>query len=336
MIFAGTNIKNMGDVLQPVTVEYLYNAIREPKLEIAMKIKQLRIVRKLNPVTYSSLKQQLPYVVTSVFNPLVRRSENFAYTEYFILDIDHLSEKGLILDDVRKRVNADERTLLSFESPGGDGLKVFMRLRERCYDAMMYKIFYKSFLGDFSRIYGLEQSVDLKTCDVTRACFVSSDENAFYNEKAEPVDIGQWLHQDDSQDLWDQKRALEADVAPKSEKEEKAKDPDAEMMMEIRMRLNQSSRGIKEKQEVFVPQIRDEIADDLKVYIESMGLIVNGMSNINFGKKIKVSLGLKISEVNLFYGKKGFSVVATSKSGTNKELNELVAEVVGTYLEMRS
>lgn len=326
----------MGDLLQPVTVEYLYSAIREPKQEIAMKIKQLRIVRKLNPITYSSLKQQLPYVVTSVFNPLVRKSENFAYTEYFILDIDHLSEKGLMLDDVRKKINADERTLLSFESPGGDGLKVLMRLKERCYDAMLYKMFYKSFLGDFSKTYGLEQSADPKTCDVTRACFVSSDENAFYNEKAEPVDIRQWLHQDNSQELWDQKRAQESEISSESgHREERVKDPDAEMMMEIRMRLNQSSRRIKEKPEVFVPQILDEIADDLKVYIESMGLIVNGMSNINYGKKIKVSLGLKISEVNLFYGKKGFSVVATSKTGTNKELNELVTEVVGAYLDMR-
>lgn len=336
MIYAGTNIKSAGDILQPVTVEYLYNAIHTPKQEIALKIKQLRIVRKINPSAYSTLKQQLPYIVTSVFSPLVRRSENFAYSEYFILDIDHLSEKGLILDDVRKKVNSDDRTLLSFESPGGDGLKILMKLKEKCYDAMLYKMFYKSFLGNFSTMYNLGQSVDQKTCDVTRACFVSCDEFAYYNKGAETVDMRLWLHQESSQQLWDQLRAQDEEINSQSEYQEvKIKDPDADMMSDIRRRLNPSLQRIHEKQDIFVPKILDDLSEDLKGYIESLGLIVNSMSNINYGKKITVTLGLKVAEVNLFYGKKGFSVVATTKTGTNKELAELVSEVVSTYLDMR-
>ena len=45
--------------------------------------------------------------------------------------IDHLSEKGLSLADTRKRIEKDTRTVLSFVSPGEDGLKVLFKFKER-------------------------------------------------------------------------------------------------------------------------------------------------------------------------------------------------------------
>ena len=144
MISFGTNIQSNADMLQKIPVKYLYDSLRHPRPDIVSSIRQLRIVRELDNKQYSSLKRKLPYLVCGMFNPPYRRTENFAYTEYFIIDIDHLSEKGLSLADTRKCIEKDTRTVLSFVSPGEDGLKVLFKLKERCYDSGLYSLFYKS------------------------------------------------------------------------------------------------------------------------------------------------------------------------------------------------
>jgi hypothetical protein len=40
----------------------------------------------------------------------------------------------------------------------------------------------------------------------------------------------------------------------------------------------------------------------------------------------------KEAETNLYYGKRGFSVVETPRSGTDAELNALMADMVRTYV----
>lgn len=133
MILAGRNIQSAGDPLTKVKVEYLYYSLRNPKPQIVGHIRQLRIVQSLDRKQYSLLKRQLPYIVCSIFNPPIRRTENFAYTEHFIIDIDHIGEKGLDISSLRQKLQMDPRVELSFLSPSQDGLKLMFRLSERCY-----------------------------------------------------------------------------------------------------------------------------------------------------------------------------------------------------------
>lgn len=56
MLQAGKNITTAGDTLQKVPVEYLYNAIKKPKPDVANRIKQLRIVRNIDTKQYAMLK----------------------------------------------------------------------------------------------------------------------------------------------------------------------------------------------------------------------------------------------------------------------------------------
>ena len=37
---------------------------------------------------------------------------------------------------------------------------------------------------------------------------------------------------------------------------------------------------------------------------------------------------MKQAEINLFFGKKGFSVVQSPRTGTNAELNQLMADLI--------
>ena len=70
----------------------------------------------------------------------------------------------------------------------------------------------------------------------------------------------------------------------------------------------------------------------LKQHLEQTGLLVTEIVNIQYAKKVKVRMGMKEAEVNLFYGKRGFSVVISPRRGTNEELNKLVAQLIEQFV----
>ena len=93
MISYGTNIHLANEELQRFPIEHLYESIKSPVPEIVAKISQLRIIRTLDKSKYAEKKSLLPYFVCANFNPRHRRVVNFAYTEYFVADIDHIAER---------------------------------------------------------------------------------------------------------------------------------------------------------------------------------------------------------------------------------------------------
>lgn len=238
MLSVGNNLLSQIDALKKVKVDYLYHSLRNPKPEIRAKIVQLRIIRNLDSKQYTMLKRQLPYVVCASFKPPYRRTENFAYTEYFIMDIDHLYEKGIDLQQVRQKIQMDNRVMLCFLSPSEDGLKVLFRLKERCYDAGLYSLFYKAFLKNFSKQYGLEQAIDDRTSDVCRACFISVDGKAYYNSSAEPVDMNSYLQCDDVNSLFELRNSFVREMKEVEEvavRRENDTEPDSEVIQRVKL-----------------------------------------------------------------------------------------------------
>lgn len=335
MISAASNIRDINEELKKMPMRHLYDAIRNPRESTKSLLRQLRIVKQLNPNQYATLKRQLPYFVCAMFNPPYRKTENFAYTEYFIIDIDHISEKGLILDDLFKTIVKDSRTLLCFRSPGGDGIKVIMKFSERCYDVGLYKTFYKIFLVKYSKQYGLEQVVDTKTCDVARACFLSADENAFFNPFAKCVSISEYLSPDTDISLaFDLKRKADKAVCKIEEKNKEThdKEPSKDALMKIRETLKMQTRQCRIKAEAYVPKELEDIMDGLKKYVEEKGIVLTAVVNIQYGKKLAFIVAMRKAEINIFYGKRGFSVVQSPKTGTDKDANELMVDVINSFL----
>lgn len=339
MIMAGANIQSPADMLRKVQEDYLYHSLVNPKPELAARLRQLRVAYRIDSKQYSLQKRSLPYVVCGIFNPPYRRTENFAYIENFIIDIDHLASKEMSLAEVRKRIQADSRVLLCFTSPSEDGLKVMFRLSERCYDAGLFTIFYKEFLKQFSIRHNLEQVADSRTSDVTRACFISVDSEAYYNVLSDPVYLSEYVDTSNPLEALDikskqDKEAHEASQQQKAqERETRMPDPDKEVMDRIRQQLNPKARPLNEKPPVFVPALLNEIMGSLKEYIEATGLVVSEIISIQYGKKIRIKMGLKEAEINLFYGKRGFSVVKSPRCGTNNDLNEICAQLVQAFID---
>ena len=335
MIMFGSNILSAADQLRKIQEEEFFHSLVSPKPELACKIRQLRVAYQIDPKQYSVQKRTLPYVVCGMFNPPFRRTENFGYIESFIIDIDHLGSKSISLSNLRLRLQADSRVLMAFASPSEDGLKLMFRLRERCYDTGIFSLFYKEFLRRLSGQYHLEQVADTRTSDVTRACFLSMDPDAFFNPHSEAVDIGQYLTPSDSLSLFDMKakQAEEEKKVERLDKNRMSADPNDEIMEKIKSRLHQGQKTTKKKTEVYVPQRLNDIINDLKMFIEETGLIVSEIIDIQYGKKIRVRMGFKEAEVNLFYGKRGFTVVRSPRCGTSGEVNDLVAELIQAFID---
>src|SRR5690554_2045557 len=142
MLYLGKHITSSRDPLQPVAIQQVYKALKNPKGKVADQLKRLHQIRLIDPNKYRKMKTTLPYLVCAQFHPMVRRKENFLHTKRFLLDIDHLSEYEINQDSLRQKLIADPRVELLFSSPSGDGLKVLFQLNKKISDSGYYALFY--------------------------------------------------------------------------------------------------------------------------------------------------------------------------------------------------
>lgn len=332
MILFGRNLTQSEDPLQKLSVEQLYASIRAPKQQTINQIEQLRAVRPISNQQYNELKKRLPYFVCGIFNPAIRRKEHFGYTEYFVVDIDHISAKSINLEHLKQDLIQNQQVRLFFESPGKDGLKIMFKLKDRCYDQAIYSAFYKVFVNNLALKYNLEQVVDIKTSDVTRACFISFDPDAHYNKDSEPIDIQNYIDLNNPSEIFTIQKELRLTPfdtdAPKTTGE-----ASKEALSNIKSILNPKLKEKQDRRNIYVPEELEQIIQRLRAHIEDNGIIIEDISNINYGKKIKMKVELLHSEINLFYGKRGFTVVQSPRCGTSSELNQLLASFIESSID---
>lgn len=339
MLLSGTNIRLAGEKMQPISIKEMYEKISNPDMKTASLIRELRCVKLIDPKRYHEVKRNLPYVVCGHFTPEYRKLENFAYTECFIIDIDNLVTNGYDPDSIKAKIAADERVVLCFLSPGGDGVKALFVLKERCYDSGTFKLFYKEFASRLAAEMHLENVIDTCTCDVSRACFLSHDSNAYINLDAVKVDLSAYINTESALQLFDlkhkhkQKEKEEAAMAASNtETEHATKEPEPDIMQRIHAQLKKSGVPIHKKPEVYVPKEITNIMDGLKQNIENLGVSIDEMIDIHYGKKLRMSGGGQMAEVNIFYGKRGFSVVESPRKGTSGKFNEAIGNIIRQHL----
>ncbi len=91
------------------------------------------------------------------------------------IDLDNL---GAELFWIRETVNKDPLTIMSFISPSGDGLKVIFCIEPKRYSQEFY---YRAISKYLSNKCSLSQEIDPSCKDVSRACFLPCDPNAYLN-----------------------------------------------------------------------------------------------------------------------------------------------------------
>lgn len=331
MLQFGMQITALGDPLQPLQVERLYQGITHPKQAFKDFLEQLRTVRSIDEQQYKQLKKQLPYFVCGIFHPPVRRKENFAAIHHFLLDLDHLASAELDRLEVAERLKQAPEVAMCFTSPSGDGLKVMFNLSEPCRDAALFSAFYKLFARRFAERWGLQQAIDFQTSDVTRACFMSYDPQAWYNEQAVPVVLEDFIPELDFGKAERDIREAEKAVASQTNRQPTSGIADDEVLLKIKLRLNPLFKARKQK-DYYVPAQIEEAIGLLEQYLPRYDLSLKGSAPISYGRKLTVEADKYWAEINVFYGKKGYSVVATTKTGSNAELAKLATSAIEEIL----
>ena len=319
------------DTLVAISIERMMKGIQTPDSPLAEQVTQLRTVKAMDENQYRRLKTQLPYIVCGMFSPAIRRKENFSYAEYFILDLDHLTQFERTSQVLKDQLKSDENILMMFVSPGNDGLKLLFKIQERIHDVGYYTLFYKQFAARFAALHELQGMVDIKTNDVSRCCFMSHDNDLVYNEHALPVIAADYLNPDNIDGLENTlKEIKEADI---QQQEQLFLTADAtvdlpksilpdDVLLRIKMRIN-PSLIVRPKKVVTQPGELNEIWGKLQVYLEEMEIPIEKMTPISYGRQIRLKADMHWAELNIFYGKKGYSVVKTTKTGSSEALAEI-------------
>lgn len=336
MLSYGSNIISSTEQLRKISIDELYQKISHPSSELSGSISQLRALQSLDIEKYKYNKRFLPYFTCGIFTPPVRRIVNFHFTDYFVIDIDHIMQKNFVLADMKSELMKDDRVMIMFISPGNDGLKIIFRLSERCFDAAQFSLFYKVFAGSFSRQFRLEQVIDNKTSDVTRACFLSADPDAWYNPEASAVKMDTVINFDNQlstaiieKELL-QKEKTEDRIVPIDEADVKS-ELNNDILAEIRQKLNPRLSEVKKK-DIYVPEQLNALIPFIQQQAAELEMSILEVIPIQYGKKIRFGVNQFWAEINVFHGKRGFSVVKTPKNGSNGQLSEIAYDLVANVI----
>lgn len=320
MLQTGQHISQAGDPLTRIPVPEVYRQITQADSSLAMQTSQLRRVLEIDPQAYRKNKTGLPYITAGIFHPPVRRTENFAASHILIFDFDHFENRES-MEAAFHRLRADPMIHLMYRSPGGLGLKVLARLETPCYDRHLYSSRYKKALYNLSVKYGLTDQADFRTHDVTRACFLCHDPEAWFNPESLPLIL------DDAmppvpQDVFSEKEQYSSKAETRS-----GQSLPADVLIQIRQKLNPDFKP-KPKREAYVPPELNSRIEEIRQTLERFGMQIVETAPIQYGKQIRVAAGQHWAEVNVFFGKRGFSVVKTVKTGSNEELASMAHQIL--------
>jgi len=155
-----------------ISIIQVYDLLKSQNLQgITQKLR----AAQNKPAADEIKKTSLPYVTFSgIFrkrcdNELIRRSC------YYCLDCDHLGDRW---QQVWNFIIDNFNPVLLFRSPSSDGIKVIFIIDPEIDHASYFEAFYRYFVGKLG-IY-----IDHACKNVSRACFLCYDPNAYLNKSA--------------------------------------------------------------------------------------------------------------------------------------------------------
>lgn len=319
MLYLGYNISSKEE-LQPIALEALMLGIKEDHFSLKDKSQTLGQLLQIDRSLYDLKKKQLPYFCFSNFKANLRRSENFISTPYLVLDIDKLDPQQMPV--LRSQLEGDKRLKFMFKTPSGLGLKLLFEFSEEIFSAKEYHDLGHSFGLAFCRLYNIENNLDKATLEVSRASFLNFDPDAFINEDPIQIDPSEFLLRGS------QLEELFSGAKENKEKEVKKNEPTADVYQNILANLGQG----KSKDKVSGVVLSDFWVDFLKVL---QGLLPAIDCAIKESRSIAYGIQLCIEhkqggtgEVNLYFGKKGYTVVKSNKAKHQVLVSEILENIV--------
>lgn len=330
----GLHSASPDDRLVKMPLDHLYRAIAHPSGQLRNQVKHLRLIQAMDSRSVHRLQGELPYFVCGHFHPPTRRREHFSAVRCVVIQLHRLREAGLQPDAVAEKLEADPRLALAYTAAVGDGLVLLFRLREPCFDTGLYGLFYQAFVQQLAARYQLEKVIDIRVHEVTRPCFLGADPAAYFNPQADAVVLEQVFdpHHPDAQH-----RVTSRHLALREQQDPPPPDrPDKESLSDevlhgIKKKLNPRFRPRKRKRSEPLPQWQAVMPKvEAKLHELELELLLN--EPIPFGRKLRVGAGNHWAEVNIFYGKQGFSVVKATRTGSHARLADTACQVLHELL----
>lgn len=336
----GTHLTSSDEKMTSITLASLFSMIRQSNSTLANQQTILRNVLNIDAQKYRILKKNLPYVVCGKFVADRRKLENFASTSSFVIDLDHYENTNKTIEELKAEISEDHRVALIFTSPSGTGLKIFFMLDKVCTDANIYAAFYRQFAIEFAKEHDITRYVDYKTNDVTRACFLAYDPDCRMNVAPEAVSMEKYVNLDNVDSFFKTEKRIDNvcdDLVLSGNldcEDPKPIDPSKETLQRIKsiLDINKRKRIEAEDTMAMAPTEIRSILDGLKTTIEETGVEMYDTKGIQCGVKLMLRTTLLTAELNVFYGKRGYSVVYSPKKGTSQQLGTMMKELVSDYL----
>lgn len=323
------------DIWEKATLSDLAEKIKSPEDTFKAGIQGLRRLKTIDIRKYGLQKRNLPYFICAGFQDNRRVIANFQEIYALVIDLDHLPEAALDPAEIRDRVGKDPRVSLAFISPGGDGVKIIVKLQSPVQVADVYSRLYKAFVTDFAHQHQIHCHPDMVTHDVTRICLLSFDPDCIFNPEATGIAPEQWVNLYPSSDDLFQESAV-SDSEPT---QLPVTIPPASITPVLKPGADQL-RAILFPEKKFVHSNPNEDIPQLNLLVSMLqdklgeyGLQLAEATNIQYGKKIRVQHGLKFGEVNVFWGKRGLSIVKSPKQGTDKEVMEALYNLINSLIQ---
>lgn len=326
MFYLGKNIRSSpAEVLVPISVQGLVETIQNPNSSLANETSRLRRIAQIDPKTFKTMKLTLPYFIPATFKDNCRHSDNFIEIKGLVIDFDDCLKTPAQSQQLISQITQQPDVFLAFVSPNGRGIKVVFSLAAPLNDLHLFKRFYLDYARDFAERVRLLGTLDTRTSDATRVCFLIHDANVYYNASAVTLNWQLWAEKNTSATV-----EHEAEFLPTAS--EMTKMPlTPEIHRELVLKVNPKA-PVKPKIEPHVPLLLKEVEEPIRKLLKKNGITVLEIRHIHYGLKIYCKVPPQLAEVNVFYGKRGFSVVMSAKAATSAELNKRVYELVFEYL----
>ncbi len=168
---------------KPQKLKYVLDTIKKSNDKLNSSITKIRATKDLNE-RQKLKKELLPYFTFNKYKNNYRNNENFESAEFLILDFDHIDDKQLI--EVKDLLKKNPDVFSVFISPGGDGLKIILRLESPVGGEDNYRKVFEFYASKFEKEYNIEVG---KEFDPARVCYLSLDPHLYVNTNATPVSL---------------------------------------------------------------------------------------------------------------------------------------------------
>jgi hypothetical protein len=82
----------------------------------------------------------------------------------------------------------------------------------------------------------------------------------------------------------------------------------------------------------YIPPELDQAWGTIEAKLNEAEMYVETNRIISYGRQVKIKAGRHWCEMNIFYGRKGFTVVKTTKTGSNEDLAKMCQQYLQEFL----